>query len=91
LSPGDTSASTTGKNARPASAIPAAAVRDRAALAALLVASVPLWMALAALGALFLGERPTLTTLLGGAVVVLSVAMLLIRRGESPAASADPA
>jgi drug/metabolite transporter (DMT)-like permease len=32
------------------------------------------------LGALFLGERPTLTTLLGGAVVVVSVAMLLIRR-----------
>jgi drug/metabolite transporter (DMT)-like permease len=32
------------------------------------------------LGALFLGERPTLATLLGGAVVVLSVAMLLIRR-----------
>jgi len=32
------------------------------------------------LGALFLGERPTPATLLGGAVVVLSVAMLLIRR-----------
>jgi drug/metabolite transporter (DMT)-like permease len=32
------------------------------------------------LGALFLGERPTLATLLGGAVVVLSVAMLLIHR-----------
>jgi len=32
------------------------------------------------LGALFLGERLTLATLLGGAVVVLSVAMLLIRR-----------
>jgi drug/metabolite transporter (DMT)-like permease len=38
------------------------------------------------LGALFLGERPTPATLLGGAVVVLSVAMLLIRRnGRSPA------
>jgi drug/metabolite transporter (DMT)-like permease len=34
------------------------------------------------LGALFLGERPTLATLLGGAVVVLSVAMLLIRRSS---------
>src|SRR5215468_712788 len=32
------------------------------------------------LGALFLSERPTLAMLLGGAVVVLSVAMLLIRR-----------
>lgn len=32
------------------------------------------------LGALFLGERLTLATLLGGAIVVLSVAMLLIRR-----------
>ena len=32
------------------------------------------------LGALFLGERPTLATLLGGLVVVLSVALLLIRR-----------
>jgi drug/metabolite transporter (DMT)-like permease len=32
------------------------------------------------LGALFLGERPTLATLLGGAVVVVSVAMLLIHR-----------
>ena len=38
------------------------------------------------LGALFLGERPTLATLVGGAVVVLSVAMLLIRRtGSQPA------
>ena len=36
------------------------------------------------LGALFLGERPTLATLLGGAVVVLSVAMLLIHRTASP-------
>ncbi len=36
------------------------------------------------LGALFLGERPTLGTLLGGAVVVLSVAMLLIHRAKSP-------
>jgi len=32
------------------------------------------------LGALFLGERPSLATLLGGAVVVLSVAILLTRR-----------
>src|SRR5580693_8209881 len=32
------------------------------------------------LGGLFLGERPTLATLLGGVVVVLSVALLLIRR-----------
>lgn len=32
------------------------------------------------LGALFLGERPTPATLVGGAVVVLSVAMLLINR-----------
>ena len=38
------------------------------------------------LGALFLGERPTLATLLGGAVVVLSVAMLLVRRTGSPPA-----
>jgi drug/metabolite transporter (DMT)-like permease len=38
------------------------------------------------LGALVLGERPTLATLLGGAVVVLSVAMLLIRRAGSPSA-----
>jgi drug/metabolite transporter (DMT)-like permease len=38
------------------------------------------------LGALFLGERPTLATLLGGAVVVLSVAMLLIRRTDRRAA-----
>jgi drug/metabolite transporter (DMT)-like permease len=36
------------------------------------------------LGALFLGERPTLGTLAGGALVVLSVAMLLLRRAESP-------
>jgi drug/metabolite transporter (DMT)-like permease len=36
------------------------------------------------LGALFLGERPTLATLLGGVVVVLSVAMLLIHRTGSP-------
>jgi len=35
------------------------------------------------LGALFLGERPTPVTLLGGAVVVLSVAMLLINRTGS--------
>jgi drug/metabolite transporter (DMT)-like permease len=38
------------------------------------------------LGALFLGERPTLATLLGGAVVVISVAMLLIHRTASPPA-----
>ena len=38
------------------------------------------------LGALFLGERPTLATLLGGAIVVLSVAMLLIRRTGRPPA-----
>jgi drug/metabolite transporter (DMT)-like permease len=36
------------------------------------------------LGALFLGERPTPATLLGGAVVVVSVAMLLIHRTGSP-------
>jgi drug/metabolite transporter (DMT)-like permease len=36
------------------------------------------------LGALFLGERPTLATLLGGAVVVASVAILLINRTGSP-------
>jgi drug/metabolite transporter (DMT)-like permease len=37
------------------------------------------------LGALFLGERPTLATLLGGAVVVASVAILLINRtGSQP-------
>ena len=41
-------------------------------------------VAAVSLGALFLGERPTLATLLGGAVVVLSVAMLLIRRTENP-------
>ena len=34
------------------------------------------------LGALFLGERPTLATLLGGVIVVASVAMLLIHRTE---------
>jgi len=38
------------------------------------------------LGALLLGERPTLATLLGGAIVVLSVAMLLIRRTGRPPA-----
>ena len=32
------------------------------------------------LGALFLGERPTLATLFGGVIVVASVAMLLIHR-----------
>jgi drug/metabolite transporter (DMT)-like permease len=37
------------------------------------------------LGALLLGERPTLATLLGGAVVVVSVAILLINRtGSQP-------
>jgi drug/metabolite transporter (DMT)-like permease len=34
------------------------------------------------LGALFLGERPTLATLLGGAIVVVAVAMLLFRRPQ---------
>src|SRR5487761_874059 len=37
------------------------------------------------LGALFLGERPTLATLLGGLIVVASVAMLLIHRAGNPA------
>jgi drug/metabolite transporter (DMT)-like permease len=37
------------------------------------------------LGALFLGERPTLATLLGGVIVVASVAMLLINRIGNPA------
>ena len=36
------------------------------------------------LGALFLGERPTLATLLGGAIVIVSVAILLINRAGSP-------
>jgi drug/metabolite transporter (DMT)-like permease len=36
------------------------------------------------LGALFLGERPTLATLLGGAIVVVSVALLLINRTQNP-------
>jgi drug/metabolite transporter (DMT)-like permease len=36
------------------------------------------------LGALFLGERPTPATLLGGVVVVASVAMLLIHRTANP-------
>jgi drug/metabolite transporter (DMT)-like permease len=36
------------------------------------------------LGALFLGERPTLATLLGGVIVVVSVALLLIHRGGNP-------
>jgi drug/metabolite transporter (DMT)-like permease len=40
------------------------------------------------LGALFLGERPTPATLLGGVVVVASVAMLLVNRGQSAAAGA---
>ena len=48
------------------------------------------------LGALFLGERPTLATLLGGAVVVAAVALLLRRRprpGEAgePTVSVEPA
>jgi drug/metabolite transporter (DMT)-like permease len=34
------------------------------------------------LGALFLGERPTLATLLGGAIVVVSVAILLTARSR---------
>jgi drug/metabolite transporter (DMT)-like permease len=34
------------------------------------------------LGALFLGERPTLATLLGGVVVVASVALLLFHRSQ---------
>ena len=45
------------------------------------------------LGALFLSERPTLATLLGGAVVLISVAMLLVHRTENPPrarAKADP-
>jgi drug/metabolite transporter (DMT)-like permease len=37
------------------------------------------------LGALFLGERPTLATLLGGVIVVACVAMLLINRTANPA------
>lgn len=41
------------------------------------------------LGALFLGERPTLATLIGGAVVILAVAMLLIRRTGGSRASGD--
>ena len=36
------------------------------------------------LGALFLGERPTPATLLGGVVVVASVAMLLVHRTGNP-------
>lgn len=36
------------------------------------------------LGALLLGERPTPATLLGGAVVIVSVAILLINRAGSP-------
>jgi drug/metabolite transporter (DMT)-like permease len=34
------------------------------------------------LGALFLSERPTLATLLGGAIVVVSVAILLTARSR---------
>ncbi|MGH3299373.1 MAG: EamA family transporter [Trebonia sp.] len=41
------------------------------------------------LGALFLGERPTLATLLGGAIVVASVALLLIHRTENPPTAVD--
>jgi drug/metabolite transporter (DMT)-like permease len=37
------------------------------------------------LGALFLGERPTLATLLGGVIVVACVAVLLINRTGNPA------
>ena len=36
------------------------------------------------LGALFLGERPTPATLVGGAIVVVAVAMLLINRARNP-------
>jgi drug/metabolite transporter (DMT)-like permease len=36
------------------------------------------------LGTLILGERPTLTALLGGAIVVVSVALLLIHRTGDP-------
>ena len=44
------------------------------------------------LGALFLGERPTPATLLGGVVVVASVAMLLVNRTRHAAADAgEPA
>jgi drug/metabolite transporter (DMT)-like permease len=39
------------------------------------------------LGALFLGERPTSATLLGGAIVVVAVAMLLINRARTPVAA----
>jgi drug/metabolite transporter (DMT)-like permease len=42
------------------------------------------------LGALFLGERPTLATLLGGVVVVASVALLLVNR-RRPADPGEPA
>jgi drug/metabolite transporter (DMT)-like permease len=42
------------------------------------------------LGALFLGERPTLATLLGGAVVVAAVALLLFNRSQ-PADADEPA
>jgi drug/metabolite transporter (DMT)-like permease len=42
------------------------------------------------LGALFLGERPTLATLLGGAVVVAAVALLLFNRSQ-PAVAGEPA
>ena len=43
------------------------------------------------LGALFLGERPTPATLVGGVVVVASVAMLLMNRGRSTPSSAEDA
>jgi drug/metabolite transporter (DMT)-like permease len=39
------------------------------------------------LGALFLGEHPTSATLLGGVIVVVAVAMLLINRARNPEAS----
>jgi drug/metabolite transporter (DMT)-like permease len=42
------------------------------------------------LGALFLGERPTLATLLGGVIVVASVAMLLIHRTVVTSAPGTP-
>jgi drug/metabolite transporter (DMT)-like permease len=42
------------------------------------------------LGALFLGERPTLATLLGGVIVVASVALLLISRPQPQPPDSEP-
>jgi drug/metabolite transporter (DMT)-like permease len=42
------------------------------------------------LGALFLGERPTSATLLGGAIVVVAVAMLLVNRARNPSHPSRP-